>query len=136
MFAENRQVPFLRRHQAVGETGNVLPVFGRLIKVFQYRVLFDEATACTAEGAEHVVKRKGMYLAQSVHGRERGVPIGVNLLAELVVLFAGGRAGDAVAQPVIFVHGRIHVGRQIVVVVGRHCHIQSFGEKVAFAVLH
>ena len=136
MFSEGRQVPFFRRHQAVGETGNVFPVFGRVVKVLQHRVLFDEAPSCTAEGAEHVVERKRMYLAQSVHCRKGGIPVGVDLLTELVVLFAGGRTGDAVAQPVVFVHRRIHVGGQVMVVVGRHRHIQSFGEKVAFAVFH
>ena len=77
-----------------------------------------------------------MHFAQSVYRSKCGIPVCIDLFTELVILFAGSRSGDTVTQPVVFVHRCIHVCRQVVVVIGRNRHIQSFGEKILLAIFY
>ena len=81
-----------------------------------------------------MAERERVRIAYPIVERERGVPVGILLLAVLVGLFSCRLFGHTFSKPVVFVHGRVYVGREIMVVVGCGRYVQSLYEQVFFAV--
>ena len=136
VFGKGGQVPLLGRHEAVGQAGDVLA--GELgdVEVGDFRTAAHVGTGGAPEGAEHVVQREVMCLADAVGQCGGGVPVGVLRLVVLVGLFAGGAGIFAFAAPVVFPGCGVDVLRQVVVVVGGEQEVESAGEEVALGVFH
>ena len=133
VLAEDGEVPAFRRHQPVRQSGDVLA-----------RLLGDGVGLClgsqqrgvvASEGTENVVQGERMDAPQTIVHRGCGIPVVVVGAAVLARLFAGRVQGLTLAQPVVLVVGRIHVGSGVAVVVGRQCQVEALYQQVAFAVL-
>ena len=132
MLAEDGEVPVLRRHQSIRQTGNVLARL--LVDGIRQFLVGQQRGVGTAESGQYIVESERMGAAQTVIDRYRTIPVIVVRPCMLVRLLATRIHQVLLATPVIFVGGGVDIGRQVLIVIGGEDQVEPFGQQVAFVV--
>ena len=135
VFDECRCVPFLRRHQTVGEAADVFARDLRDVEIRQHGGCAHVGSARAAEIAEDVVESQEVHPTDAVVQIQRGIPVRIFRLAVLIGLLAAAVRRIILSVPVVGTGRRVDVAGDVVVVIGRYRQVEALDEEIALLIL-
>ena len=132
VLAENGQIPVFRRHQAIGQSGNILACL--LVDRIRQFLIGKQRGIGTAESGQHIIKCENMGMSKTIIDGYRTIPVIIVRPCMLIRLFATRIHQILFAAPVIFVSRRIDIGRHVLIIVSGENQVQPFGQQVAFVI--